>query len=203
MNYLLNFNWLKVSLWLIPEKNYSFLDFYNNSNSKYFKNSFNLSWWDFINSINDNFYFLQQNYLDFPIFVLFGGLFLSSSLVSLLSDNKTSGNIIVAPFSSGSLIIVIGFWFLLSLALPYLAKSEEKSFRSLVFGTKNRIITSIKFGLIHMIGGVPLIVALVLSVIGYIYSIFYVTAFNKAIKVNPNTADEVVADTHYCTRAAY
>ena len=87
MNYLLNFNWLKVSLWLIPEKNYSFLDFYNNSNSKYFKNSFNLSWWDFINSINDNFYFLQQNYLDFPIFVLFGGLFLSSSLVSLLSVN--------------------------------------------------------------------------------------------------------------------
>ena len=87
LNYFLNFNWLKVFLWLIPEKNYSFLDFYNNSNLNYFKNSFNLSWWDFINSFNDNLHFLQQNYLDFPIFVLFGGLFLSSSLISLLSVN--------------------------------------------------------------------------------------------------------------------
>ena len=87
LNYFLNFNWLKVFLWLIPEKNYSFLDFYNNSNLNYFKNSFNLSWWDFINSFNDNLHFLQQNYLDFPIFVLFGGLFLSSSLISLLSLN--------------------------------------------------------------------------------------------------------------------
>ena len=87
LNYFLNFNWLKVFLWLIPEKNYSFLDFYNNSNLNYFKNSFNLSWWDFINSFNDNLHFLQQNYLDFPIFVLFGGLFISSSLISLLSVN--------------------------------------------------------------------------------------------------------------------
>lgn len=139
---------------------------------------------------------ISLSYIELPKFMTW-------SLVSLLSDNKISGNIIVAPFSSGSLIIVIGFWFLLSLALPYLAKSEEKSFRSLVFGTKNRIITSIKFGLIHMIVGVPLIIALVLSVIGYIYSIFYVTAFNKAIKVNPNTADEVALNVSTSVHSKY
>ena len=139
---------------------------------------------------------ISLSYIELPKFMTW-------SLVSLLSDNKTSGNIIVAPFSSGSLIIVIGFWFLLSLALPYLAKSEEKSFRSLVFGTKNRIITSIKFGLIDMIVGVPLIIALVLSVIGYIYSIFYVTAFNKAIKVNPNTADEVALNVSTSVHSKY
>jgi len=139
---------------------------------------------------------ISLSYIELPKFMTW-------SLVSLLSDNKTSGNIIVTPFSSGSLIIVIGFWFLLSLALPYLAKSEEKSFRSLVFGTKNRIITSIKFGLIHMIVGVPLIIALVLSVIGYIYSIFYVTAFNKAIKVNPNTADEVALNVSTSVHSKY
>jgi hypothetical protein len=102
-----------------------------------------------------------------------------------------SGNIMAAPFKSGSVLVITGFWFLLTLALPYLAKGEEEAFRSLVFGTKKRIITSIKFGLVHMIVGVPLFVALILAVAGYIFSIFYVRAFKKAAKVDPYTADEV------------
>jgi hypothetical protein len=72
-----------------------------------------------------------------------------------------------------------------------LAKSEEETFRSLVFGTKKRIIASIKFGLVHMIVGVPLIVALVLALVGYIFSIFYVKSFNKAVMIDPYTADKV------------
>jgi hypothetical protein len=120
--------------------------------------------------------------------------FMTWSWISMLGDggaNAPSGNIMAAPFKSGSVLIIGGFWLLLSLALPYLAKSEEETFRSLVFGTKKRIIASIKFGLVHMIVGVPLIVALVLALVGYIFSIFYVKSFNKAVMIDPYTADKV------------
>ena len=120
--------------------------------------------------------------------------FMTWSWISMLGNggaNAPSGNIIAAPFKSGSVLVITGFWFLLSLALPYLAKGEEEAFRSMVFGVKNRIITSIKFGLVHMIVGVPLFVALILAVAGYIFSIFYIKAFNKAAMIDPYTADKV------------
>ena len=119
--------------------------------------------------------------------------FMTWSWISMLGSGADvpSGNILAAPFKSGSVIIIGIFWLLLTLALPYLAKGEEEGFRSLVFGTKKRIIASIKFGLVHMIVGVPLFVALILAVAGYIFSIFYVKAFNKAAKVDPYSADKV------------
>jgi hypothetical protein len=119
--------------------------------------------------------------------------FMTWSWISMLGSgaDAPSGNIMAAPFKSGSVLVIIGFWFLLTLALPYLAKSEEETFRSLIFGTKKRIITSIKFGLVHMIVGVPLFIALILAVVGYIFSIFYVRAFNKAAKVDPYSANKV------------
>jgi hypothetical protein len=119
--------------------------------------------------------------------------FMTWSWISMLGSgaDAPSGNIMAAPFKSGSVLVITGFWFLLSLALPYLAKGEEEAFRSMIFGTKNRIITSIKFGLVHMIVGVPLFIALILAVVGYIFSIFYVRAFNKAAKADPYSADKV------------
>ena len=132
--------------------------------------------------------------------------FMTWSWVSMLGSEGTdtpSGNIMTAPFKSGSVIFIGIFWLVLSLALPYLAKGEEKTFRSLVFGTKHRIITSIKFGLVHMIVGVPLFIALILAVAGYIFSIFYVKAFNKAAKVDPYTADEVAINVSTSVHAKY
>jgi len=132
--------------------------------------------------------------------------FMTWSWISMLGDGSVdapSGNILAAPFKSGSVIIISIFWLLLTLALPYLAKGEEKVFRSLVFGTKSRIITSIKFGLIHMVVGVPLFIALILAVVGYIFSIFYVKTFNKAAKVDPYTADEVAINVSTSVHAKY
>ena len=132
--------------------------------------------------------------------------FMTWSWISMLGDGSAdapSGNILAAPFKSGSVIIICIFWLLLTLALPYLAKGEEKVFRSLVFSTKKRIITSIKFGLIHMVVGVPLFIALILAVVGYIFSIFYVKAFNKAAKVDPYTADEVAINVSTSVHAKY
>ncbi len=132
--------------------------------------------------------------------------FMTWSWISMLGNGSAgapSGNILAAPFKSGSVIIICIFWLLLTLALPYLAKGEEKVFRSLVFGTKSRIITSIKFGLIHMVVGVPLFIALILAVVGYIFSLFYVKTFNKAAKVDPYTADEVAINVSTSVHAKY
>jgi membrane protease YdiL (CAAX protease family) len=130
--------------------------------------------------------------------------FMTWSWISMLgSDGDPSGNIMAAPFKSGSVTIIGIFWLLLTLALPYLAKGEEKTFRGLIFGTKRRIITSIKFGLVHMIVGVPLFIALILAVVGYIFSIFYVKAFYKATKVDPYTADDVAINVSTSVHAKY
>lgn len=132
--------------------------------------------------------------------------FMTWSWISMLGSEGTdapSGNIMAAPFKSGSVLIICGFWLLLSLALPYLAKGEEETFRSLVFGTKKRIITSIKFGLVHMIVGVPLFIALILALVGYIFSIFYVKAFYKAAAVDPYSADKVAVNVSTSVHAKY
>lgn len=140
------------------------------------------------------------------IFLANAGLpkFMTWSWISLISDSKSQGgNLITAPLVSNSIAVVAGFWLLLSLSLPYLAKSEEEMFRSMTFGTKKRIVTNIKFGLVHMIVGVPLFVALVLAVCGFIFSIFYIKAFKNACKVNPETADSVATNVSTSIHAKY
>lgn len=167
---------------------------------------------------------LRKSYLNRPLdflwsFLMVVGVFISLALLStielpkfmtwswfsIFSSDSTnaSGNIITVPFKSGSLVVMSVFWLLLSLALPYLAKSEEETFRSMVFTTKDRIITNIKFGLVHMVVGVPLFVALILAVCGYIFSIFYVNAFSKAAKVDAETADDVAIRTSTSVHAKY
>lgn len=107
--------------------------------------------------------------------------FLTWSWLSLLDSSKSSGsNIVSAPFNSGSIFIISGFWLLISLALPYLAKAEEEAFRSEIFTTRKRITRNISFGLAHMVMGVPLFVALILSIVGYIFSIFYIRGYKRA-----------------------
>jgi membrane protease YdiL (CAAX protease family) len=115
--------------------------------------------------------------------------FFNWSWVSFLSDGKQSGNVMSVPFTSGSKIFILFFWFILSLALPYLAKSEEESFRSNILTLKWRILNSIGFGLVHMIVGVPLSIALVLSLVGFIFSIFYIRTYRKYEYISPEKAD--------------
>jgi hypothetical protein len=130
-------------------------------------------------------------------------LFMNWSWTSLLSGGEHSGNIIAAPLKSKSISIIVSFWLLLSLALPYLAKSEEIMFRSSVFGIKKRIITSIKFGLVHMIVGVPLSIALLLSIVGYVFSIFYVKAFRKASESSVDNPNDIAINVATSIHAKY
>lgn len=98
---------------------------------------------------------------------------------SLFSTSETSGNVLTKAFNSSSLIFIVFFWILMVLSLPYLAKIEEESFRYQVFNIKSRILTNLKFGLLHMIMGVPLFVAIILWIVGYFFSVMYVYTFNK------------------------
>ena len=154
--------------------------------------------WSFLMVLGIMFSALVLKSIDLPKFMTW-------SWVSMLGSgpDAPSGNIMSAPFKSGSVVFISIFWLVLSLALPYLAKCEEQVFRSLVFGVKNRIITSIKFGLFHMVVGVPLSVALILSVVGYIFSIFYVRTYNKAFKKDPDTADDVALNVSTSVHAKY
>lgn len=108
--------------------------------------------------------------------------FMTWSWFSLFSSDKSGGNVITTAFNGQSIVFIVLFWSILTLALPYLAKGEEEVFRSGVFGIKNRLLVNLKFGILHMIMGVPLFVALILSVVGYVYSIFYIRTFNEYTK---------------------
>lgn len=131
--------------------------------------------------------------------------FLTWSWLELLSsDGQSSGNLILKPFTSGVLSYILVFWFVMSLALPYLAKGEEKAFRSSVFSQKKRIIESFKFGFIHMIVGVPVIAGFVLSIVGYIFSIWYIKGYTKAFKEGKaELADEMGIDRSTSLHAKY
>lgn len=122
--------------------------------------------------------------------------FFTWSWTSLLSQKPV--NVITSPLSSGSVFIIIGFWLILSFFLPYLAKAEEVTFREGIFETKRRIKTNIIFGLVHMVMGVPLYVVLVLSVVGYVYSIFWKRTYDKEIK----SIGSVILAEKFATEAA-
>lgn len=113
--------------------------------------------------------------------------FLKFSWPSLLDSGGS--NLIVSPMTSSSGLFNTPHWItitcslviylVLSLCLPYLAKSEEDIFRSCAFSKKERFINSLKFGFVHMIVGVPIYVAMILCVIGWIFSQKYVNTFKK------------------------
>lgn len=115
--------------------------------------------------------------------------FLSFSWIKLLGGSGT--NLIANPglTEGSSTFAFIGsfiFYFCLIVILPYLAKIEELSFRSQRFSVKERVISSIKFGFVHMIVGVPVFAAILLCFIGYIFSIRYKKSFYKHYEQYPS-----------------
>ena len=115
--------------------------------------------------------------------------FMTWSWFSIFSgDSNDVGNVITQPFNSGSIPLILSFWVILCIALPYLAKIEEEIFRSNILTLKKRVLYSLYFGFAHMVMGVSITVSLVLSVVGFIYSIFYIREYNRIIKSDPDNA---------------
>lgn len=158
----------------------------------YFKNIKDYFWSFllFISVISTVIFLIQ---IDMPSILKFSWLNLFGSegtnlIASGISSNEGFFNIPKVIYK----IIPASIFLILCFCLPYLAKTEEQIFRSRYFTIKDRIIQSIKFGFVHMIVGVPVFIALILSVMGYIYSIRYVNSYNKNIKSGIDTynADE-------------
>jgi len=112
------------------------------------------------------------SFIDLPQFLKF-------SWLSLISSEYKGQNLVTSPLLSGSIPIVCIFWVVFTFCLPYLAKIEEIGFRSNSTSHKSRIIKSIVFGLLHMIMGIPLYVAIILIFVGYLYSCKYMIGFRR------------------------
>ena len=160
-----------------------------------------LTFWNGIRFFLDEPKLFKQIYFDklkdyFWAFLLFLGTITTLSLLSMVELPSflkfswikllggTGTNLIANPGltegpSTFAFIGTIIFYLCLIAILPYLAKMEEISFRSQRFSVKDRVISSIKFGFIHMIVGVPVFAAILLCFIGYIFSIRYKRAFYK------------------------
>ena len=108
--------------------------------------------------------------------------FLKFSWLKLIGANST--NLIIAPVGTQttsviSIVATIILYCCFVFFLPYLAKLEEMQFRYYVFSRKERIINSIKFGFLHMVVGVPVFAAIILSILGYIFSLKYMSTYKK------------------------
>lgn len=86
-------------------------------------------------------------------------------------DPSGGGNIITAPFSYRALIVP--FLALLLFVLPRLAETEEFIFRRGTRTWRQGAVRSVAFGLVHMLVGVPLAVALALSLGGLWFTYQY------------------------------
>ena len=79
-------------------------------------------------------------------------------------QDSGGGNIIAAPFSYP--LLIPAFVALLILVLPRLAEMEELTFRRGTRTWRDGAIRSLIFGVVHMVVGVPLAVALALGIGG-------------------------------------
>jgi len=118
-------------------------------------------------------------YLKMPKWLTFSWL----KLIDQSSTNLILSSIfITAKYTNSKILIFLIsslIYTLLVFAMPYLVHQEELIFRDCTFDTKSRIIKSLKFGFSHMIVGVPVFVAIILSIYGYLFSIRYVKSFLK------------------------
>jgi hypothetical protein len=120
--------------------------------------------------------------LIFTLVILFNSVtmpqFLKWSWIQLLQSDSQGSNLIVSPFiQSGSKTVSGIFFILMFLIIPFLAKSEEYTFRDGVHTTRERIKKSLIFGLAHMIVGVPLYVALFIGLNGWFFSVRYISTY--------------------------
>lgn len=117
---------------------------------------------------------------------------------SLFSDSPT--NIVTTPIKvieESPLILgidlryvgIIGFWLLLVVLLPSFALIEETLFRYEVHDWKTIIIRSFVFGFLHMIMGISIFIALILSIVGFFFHLRYKSTYNYYIKLGMNEMD--------------
>jgi len=130
--------------------------------------------------------------------------FLNWGWTNLFYDNTT--NIAMSPVNTITKLPSNGlfdfryigmllFFGIFSILLPSLALSEEKMFRENVIDYKQIYINSLKFGFMHMIVGISIFVALILSCVGFVFAIIYRNEYLKNDKDKALTKSTAV---HTC-----
>jgi hypothetical protein len=108
------------------------------------------------------------------------------------SSNTTMGTV-------WAWLIPLIFIALVLLALPLFANAEERMFRmgAQLWSTRQRVIKVLQFGLIHAVIGIPIGVALALSVGGAYFMAVYLRSYSLIGSVNEATLESTRAHTAY------
>ena len=108
------------------------------------------------------------------------------------SSNTTTGTV-------WAWLIPLIFIVLVLLALPLFANAEERMFRmgAQHWSTRQRVIKVLKFGLIHAVIGIPIGVALALSVGGAYFMAVYLRSYARTGSANEATLESTRAHTAY------
>ena len=108
------------------------------------------------------------------------------------SSNTTMGTV-------WAWLIPLIFIALVLLALPLFANAEERMFRmgAQLWSTRQRVIKVLQFGLIHAVIGIPIGVALALSVGGAYFMAVYLRSYALIGSVNEATLESTRAHTAY------
>lgn len=113
--------------------------------------------------------------------------FLNSGLYSGFTEETTNVNIVV--ITETPKFVSLFFYAFLLYILPKAAFWEEEIFRK---GqekiTRGVIFTNLKFGFLHCLLGIPFWAGFVLSAIGLIYSVRYISVFKKHSSKNYSNA---------------
>ena len=114
--------------------------------------------------------FLNWGWLS--IFVAGGGNALISPVMDVATaDEGSSNNFLVW--------LVPLFFLVLVVALPFLAHSEEKSFRKGKHYRGEIVWSSVTFGLMHLLVGIPICAGIGLIGVGFFYAYKYKRAYNR------------------------
>lgn len=119
------------------------------------------------------------------------------------------GNMLIKPITEGSdstsisiRLMVPMFFFALAFVLPFLARSEERSFRKGHDEWGSIAKQSVKFGLVHCLVGVPLAAGIALIISGLFYGLKYKRAFDRNVATMSYSRAEdeaVIVSTTYHT----
>lgn len=108
-----------------------------------------------------------------------------------------SSNVVAAPLESMNSsylalrLFAVVFALMLIVAAPFLAHAEEKAYRSGYLQWGPILKQSLKFGLIHLIMGIPIAFGLALSVSGLFFAWKYKSAYERTLA---STGDEAWAE---------
>lgn len=108
--------------------------------------------------------------------------------INLFFDGE-GGNMLIKPIMEGSesanimvRLMVPLFFVTLAFVLPFLAQSEERSFRKGYDEWGSIVKQSVKFGLVHCLVGVPLAAGIALIISGLFYGLKYKRAFDRKVE---------------------